>query len=69
MQKRTSKMNGLPGVKFDIDLIEQLVLSMSEAIEKLEKAKQENRMNDFNELKNFILNLQRRINQELMNLL
>ena len=60
-------MNGLPGVKFDIDLIEQLVLSMSEAIEKLEKAKQENRMNDFNELKNFILNLQRRINQELMN--
>ena len=49
----------------DVELLGQLVNSMADAIEKLEKAKKESRITDSNKIKNFILDIQKKINAEL----
>ena len=49
----------------DIEILNQLVNSMAEAVEKLEQAKQKTQAQDFDKIKLFILEIHRRIKTEL----
>ncbi len=49
----------------DVEVLRQLIDSMSEAVDKLEDAWQKNQIEEFNKIKSFILNLQKRIKLEL----
>lgn len=49
----------------NVELLGQLVNSMSDAGEKLEGAKLENRIADFNKIKKFILDIQEKLKEEL----
>ena len=52
-------------MKGDVLLIDQMVTSMRDAVLKLETAKNSNQIEDFQKIKLFILNLQKKINDEL----
>ena len=49
----------------DIDILSQLINSMSDAVDKLEQAQRANRLTDFEKIKSFILDMQKRIKIEL----
>lgn len=49
----------------DVSILSQLVESLSDAIDKLEVAQAQNRIEDFNKIRNFILDLQKKINEEI----
>jgi hypothetical protein len=51
-------------MKGDVFLLNQLISSMEEAVNKIETAKDSNDLTSFNKLKNFILDLQKRIDNE-----
>ena len=51
--------------KEDIATVSHLLTSMSEAVEKLKEAKQKSKREEFNKIKELILNLQVRISEEL----
>ena len=54
-------------MKGDTVLLMQLVNSMSDAVAKLEDAKSKNKIDDFNKIKKFILDIQAKINEEIKN--
>ena len=45
--------------------LSQLISSMSDAVEKLEEAKQKNNISDFRKLQALILNIHKKIDQEI----
>jgi len=49
----------------DINVLRQLIDSMSDAVIKLEQAQRENKITDFEKIKSFILDIQKRIKIEL----
>ena len=49
----------------DVEFLGQLVDSMADAVEKLEEAKERNRIVEFNKLKRFILDIQKKVDGEL----
>jgi hypothetical protein len=49
----------------DVLLLSQLVNSMSDAAKKLEQAKNNNKIEEFNKIKSFVLDLQKKIGEEL----
>ncbi len=49
----------------DVEFLGQLVDSMADAVEKLEEVKSQNKITEFNRLKNFILDIQKKIDGEL----
>jgi len=49
----------------DISLLGQLVNSLSEAVGKLEQAKINNQVSEFNKIRDFILQIQGKIKEEL----
>jgi len=49
----------------DIQILNQLINSMSDAVNRLEIAIQQNRIDEFNNLRAFILDVQSRIKTEL----
>jgi len=49
----------------NIILLGQMIESMSEAIDRLERAANENKLNEFNTLKKYILDLHEKIKKEL----
>ncbi|MDO8516662.1 MAG: hypothetical protein Q7S33_00910 [Nanoarchaeota archaeon] len=51
----------------DIILLGQLVSSMEDAVKKLEQAINKNKIEDFNKIKTFILDNQKKIKEELQN--
>jgi len=53
----------------DVFLLNQLINSMEEAIDKIESAKKINDLDNFGKLKNFILDLQKRIDLEINNII
>jgi hypothetical protein len=50
----------------DVNFLGQLIESLSDAIPMLEKAQKEDNIKDFEKTKDFILNVQKRINQNLI---
>lgn len=50
----------------DIRFLGQIVDSLAEAVEKMERAKKKNKIRDFNELKGFVLGLKSKLDTELM---
>lgn len=49
----------------DLNFLGQLVNSMDEAVEKLEQAKEKNKVEDFNKIKSFILDLHVKIGEAI----
>ena len=49
----------------DISVLGQLVNTLSDSAAKLEQAKNANKIEDFNKIKSFILQVQQKINEEL----
>lgn len=50
----------------DMHFLSQLIDSMSDAVDKLEQAKNSSKITEFNQIKNFILQIQTRIKEELV---
>lgn len=50
----------------DMFVLSQLVNSMEEAVHKLENAKNKNDFDEFGKIKNFILDIQKKINEEIL---
>jgi len=55
-------------MKGDVFLLSQLINSMEDAVNKLEVTKSLNNLAEFNKIKEFILDLQKRIDTEANNL-
>ena len=49
----------------DTFFLTQLVNSMSDSVAKLEQAQQQNKIEEFNKIKQFILQIQAKINEEV----
>ena len=47
----------------DVEFLGQMVESMADAVEKLEEAESGNKIEEFNKIRNFILELQRKIGE------
>lgn len=52
-------------MKGDIEVLSQLLNSMSDAVEKMDELKNSNKVQDFNKIKTFVLDLQEKINEEI----
>ncbi len=49
----------------EVEVLSQLVDSMSDAVGKLEEARELNKLSEFSKLKGFILEIQKKINEEV----